>query len=305
MSPKPVRGGLTGIADMADSTGISKGRTMQMHSGRHLVLALAAITLGASDALMATEASLSKSPVALAVAHGECADAVKLVKRDVELNDGQSVFIAGRMLDEGLCVERNSAVATKFFAHAADMGGQAAQLDYAAKIGLGEGTAQDYAVAGGQCRTAGLDPEKHVSDYSLGFVCTMRGLTSRLLRESLPTDAFQTTAGAHARLEFNPAKGQLFVRAATSVTLGEPTVSSRIGLPLVNIKQEVEKAWHKALAKAPKPDATRLEDQLVEVILDLDMTMEQSTNSAQRRSAEDIRPLQTWDMLHSSMPTQQ
>jgi hypothetical protein len=278
---------------------------MQTYSSKHVVLALGAITLGANGAVMATESPLSQNPVALAVEHGECADAVKLVKRDIDLNVGQSVFIAGRMLDEGLCVERNSAMATKFFAHAADMGGQAAQLDYAAKVGLGEGTAQDYANAGSQCRTAGIDPEKHVSDYSLGFVCTMRGLTSRLLRESLPADAFQIPAGAHARLEFNPANGQLFVRAATRVTMTEPTVSSRIGMPLVNIQQVVEKAWHKALAKAPKPDATRLEDHLVEVILDLDMTMEQSTNAAQRRSPDDIQPLQTWDVLHSSMPTQQ
>ena len=277
---------------------------MQAHASRHFVRAIVTIALSSSCAAIASEESLAKSPVALAVAHGDCADAIKLVKRDIELNDGQSVFVAGRMLDEGLCVEKNSVVATKFFAHAAGLGEQAAQLDYAAKIGLGEGTAQDYANAGSQCRAAGIDPQNHVSDYALGYVCTVRGVAGRLLRESLPADAFQSTAGAHARLEFNPANGQLFVRAATRVTMSEPTIASRIGEPLVNIQQVVEKAWHKALAKAAKPDAARLADQLVEVILDLDMTLEQATNAAQRQAPGDIRPLESWDVLHSSMPSQ-
>lgn len=276
---------------------------MQAYASKYIVRAIVMIALSANCAAIASEVSLAKNPVALAVAHGDCVDAIKLVKRDIELNDSQSVFVAGRMLDEGLCVERNSSVAAKFFAHAAGLGELAAQLDYAAKIGLGEGTAQDYANAGNQCRAAGIDPQNHLSDYALGYVCTVRGLASRLLRESLPVDTFQTTAGAHARLEFNPANGQLFVRAATRVTMSEPTVASRIGLPLVNIQLVVEKAWHKALVKASKPDTARLEDQLVEVILDLDMTLEQSTNSVQRQKSADIRPLATWDVLHSSMPT--
>ncbi len=278
---------------------------MQTNFNKRCTQALLAIVLSASCAVMATEASLSQSAVALAVKHGECADAVKLLKHDIEMNDSQSVFIGGRMLDEGLCVAKNAEVATKFFAQAANMGDQAARLDYAAKIGLGEGIAQDYASAGSQCRTAGIDPQKHLSDYALGFVCTVRGLTSRLLRASLPADAFQTTAGARARLEFNPATGQLFVRASTRVTAGESTTATRIGPPIVNIQQEVQNAWNKALRKALKPDAARLEDQLVEVILDLDMTLEQATNAVHRQTSEDIRPLATWDTTQSPMPTRQ
>jgi hypothetical protein len=120
----------------------------------------------------------------------------------------------------------------------------------------------------------------------------------------LPADTFQKTAGAHARLEFNPVPGQLFVRAATPIAEGEPSVASRIRLPLVDIKKVVENAWHKALEKAAKPDAARLENQLVEVILDLDLTLEQSANLAHRQSPEDIRPLESWDISHTANPGQ-
>lgn len=276
---------------------------MQAHLREQLVLALAVYALGAPQGALAIDAPLSQNPVATAISHGECADALKLVKHDIELNNSQSVFIAGRMLDEGLCVKRNTEVATAFFAHAAGMGYPGAQLDYGAKIGLGDGIAQDYASAGSQCRAAGLDTQKQLSDYALGYVCTVRALTSRLLRESLPANTFVKAAGARARLEFNPAAGQLFVRASSPITEGEPSVASRIALPLVNIKKEVEKAWRTAVDKAAKPDATRLENQLVEVILDLDLTMEQSSNAARRQASEDIRPIQNWDVQSNPMPS--
>ncbi len=277
---------------------------MRTHQIGHFMLASLAIVLGANLAIASTETPLSQNAVAMAVAHGNCTDAVKQAKQDVEANQPQSIFIAGRMLDEGLCVEKNSAAAAKFFAHAGELGEQAAQLDYVAKVGLGEGATQDYADAGKRCRSAGLDAQNHVSDYALGYVCTLRGLTGRMLRETLPADAFQTTSGARARVEFNPSSGQLFVRASSKLTTSEPTVGSRIGVPLVNIQQVVEKTWQKAQEKATKPDATRVENQLVEVVLDLDLTLEQSSNARQRKVADDIRPLESWDTIHSSMPTQ-
>jgi hypothetical protein len=276
-----------------------------MHTYRKVRYGVAslAVVLGAGYASATTETPLAQNPIAIAVGHGNCTEAVTQVKRDVEANEPQSVFIAGRMLDEGLCVEKNAKAAAKFFAHAAELGVPAAQLDYVVKIGLGEGATQDYSDAGKRCRSAGLDAQNHLSDYSLGYVCTLRGLTSRLLRESLPADTFQTISGARARLEFNPASGQLFVRASSRVTASEPTVSSRIGQPLVNIQQVVDKAWHKAQDMVSKPDTTHLEDQLFEVVLDLDMTMEQSSNARQKKVPDEIRPLESWDTIHSPMPT--
>jgi|GEM_PF-1374627 len=276
---------------------------MRTFSNSCLMFASLAVALGAGPAFATTETPLAQNAIAVAVGHGNCTEAVTQVKRDVEANEPQSVFIAGRMLDEGLCVEKNGKAAAKFFAHAADLGVSAAQLDYVAKVGLGEGATQDYADAGKRCRAAGLDAQNHLSDYSLGYVCTLRGLASRMLRESLPADTFQTISGARARLEFNPASGQLFVRASSRVTASEPTVSSRIGQPLVNIQQVVDKAWHKAQDTVSKPDTAHLEDQLFEVVLDLDMTMEQSSNARQKKASDDIRPLESWDSIHTAMPT--
>lgn len=271
-------------------------------TGRYMLASLT-VALGAGTAFAITEVPLSQNAIAIAVGHGNCTEAVTQVKRDVEANEPQSVFIAGRMLDEGLCVEKNSKAAAKFFAHAAELGEPAAQLDYVTKIGLGEGATQDYADAGKRCRAAGLDAQNLLSDYSLGYVCTLRGLTSRLLRESLPADTFQTIGGARARLEFNPSSGQLLVRASSRVTASEPSVGSRIGQPIVNIQQVVDKAWHKAQDTLSKPDATHLEDKQFEVVLDLDMTLEQSSNARQKKAADDIRPLESWDSIHSAMPT--
>ena len=276
---------------------------MQVHSGNYLVVALAVYALGAPRGALAIDAPLSQNPAAMAVGRGECADALALVKRDIELNDAQSVFIAGRMIDEGLCMKRNSTLATTFFGHAARLGDAGAQLEYGAKIGLGEGVAQDYAGAGSQCRAAGLDPQKQLSDYALGYVCTVRALASRLLRETLPSNTFVKAAGARARLEFNPAAGQMSVKASSPIAEGEPSVASRIALPLVNIRKEVEKAWRKAVDQAAKPDAARLENQPVEVLLDLDLTMEQSSNAARRQVSEDIRPIQNWDVQSNPMPS--
>jgi hypothetical protein len=42
--------------------------------------------------------------------------------------------------------------------------------DYAAKVGLGVGTEQDYARAGELCRAAGVDDQKQLSAAALGRV---------------------------------------------------------------------------------------------------------------------------------------
>ncbi len=256
--------------------------------------------LGGTTAAFGTDLPIAKNPVVLAVAKGDCPAAAKFINRDVQANDGQTAFIAGRMLDEGLCLLRNPELAGAFYSRSADLGERAAQLDYAAKIGLGEGTTQDYAVAGNLCRTAGIDPQNRVLNYSLGYACTVRALVGRKLRESLPGNTFQNISGAAARVEFNPASGQLLVRAMSKVSVGESSTGSRIAPPLVDVPREIDKAWRQALTIAPKPDAALLENAPVEVLLDLDMTLEQGHKAAQRKSPDQIRSLESWDLARSS-----
>jgi len=42
----------------------------------------------------------------------------------------------------------------------------------------------------------------------------------------------------------------------------------------VNAHDEINSAWRNAMASVPKPDATRLDDQAVELSLDVDTTLE-------------------------------
>jgi TPR repeat protein len=101
---------------------------------------LAAIALGLGLTRLASATALSSHPLIVAVRLGDCNAAVKLVNPIVNSNDDQTAFLAGRMLDEGICVKKDPVAATDFFARAADLGDKSAALDYATKVGLGTGT---------------------------------------------------------------------------------------------------------------------------------------------------------------------
>lgn len=228
----------------------------------------------------------SLTPLVVAVRHGDCVAAVKLVNSGASSNDDQTVFVAGRMLDEGLCVKKDPVAATQYFAHAADLGNRSARLDYAAKVGLGEGTGQSYEVAGDTCRTAGLDPQAKLSHYSLGYACTVLGVAGRLLRETLPQGAFLPGTGT-ALVEFNPVSAQeISIRATPKVGRSDRSTASYVTHPLVDAQKEIKKAWRDALAAVPKPDAARLDSEIVELAIDVDMTLEASREAAQRSGTE-------------------
>jgi hypothetical protein len=237
------------------------------------VVGLTALALGASFARPAATAALLTHPIVIAVRHGACNSAVKLVNPRVNSNDDQTAFLAGRMLDEGICVHKDSDAATDFFARAADLGNHLAILDYATQIGLGEGAAQDYERAGHICHAAGLDPDGQVAPYSLGYACTVSGVAGRLLRIALPEGAFRSDTGA-VLVEFTPAVAAMRIRGIPQVTPGAAPTGTNVRPLLVNAHQEIEKAWSKALAVVPKPDASRLGNEAVVLSIDVDMTLE-------------------------------
>jgi len=223
----------------------------------------------------------SLPPLVVAVRHADCAAAVKLVNAEGSAKDDRTAFVAGRMLDEGLCVKKDPDAATGYFARAVDLGNRNAGLDYAAKVGLGEGTAQSYEVAGDVCRKAGLDPRDSLSQYSLGYACTVLGVAGKLLRETLPRGAFLPRSAA-ARVEFSPASTDIRILATPEVARGDAATGSQITRPLVDAQKEIKKAWRDALAAVPKPDATRLDNRSVEFPLDVDMTLEAGRDAARR-----------------------
>ena len=258
-------------------------------------LFLVAITLGVGLTSLASGTALSSHPVVVAIRRGDCAAAVKLLNPDVTLNDDQTAFLTGRMLDEGICVQKNPAAAAHFFARATDLGDKNAELDYGAKVGLGDGTKQSYERAGDLCRDAGLDPEARLSRYSLGYACTVRSVAGELLRETLPKGAFYGATAA-VLVEFSPASAEMRIRSTPHVRLGDAATGSNMRMPLVNAQWEIEKAWRNAVAAVPKPDAAQLDNQAVQLSLDVDMTLEVGSE-ASRNSAQPFRSLAPGDVM--------
>jgi hypothetical protein len=232
--------------------------------------------------VFASAASLSSDPIVVAVKHDDCAKAVALVNARVASGDNDATFLAGRMLDEGICMQKDPVQAADYFTHAVDQGDQSAMLDHAAKLGLGVGTDPSYERAGDICRSAGLDPQRRLSPYSLGYACTVTGMAARLLRETLPKGAFHPGA---IIVNFNPASGEMHIKTTPEVGRGDAPTGSSLRPPLIDAPREINKSWGDAVAAAPKPDGAQLDNRSVELTLDVDMTLE-----AGRNPTRDMQP---------------
>lgn len=242
---------------------------------------IAAVALPAGGA---NSTSLLSDPIAKAVRRADCSRAVEDLNSEVKSSDSATaLFIAGRMLDEGICVKKDPGSATDFFGRSADLGNQSAAIDYAAKVGLGEGTPQDYLRAGDICHKSGrVDTQGRLSFYSLGYACTVGGIASRMLRETLPKGAFRLPT-APAIVEFVPASARMRIISAPESMRGQAPTGSYHSEPLVNTRDAIEKAWREALAAAPKPDAANLGTEVVQLPIDLDTTLEGSSNGAPQK----------------------
>jgi hypothetical protein len=250
---------------------------------------LVVTAVGVLFTTIALASFLPSNSIVIAVRRGDCAAAVRLINPDVKSNDAETAFLAGRLLDEGVCVHQDRVAAAHYFARAAELGNRDAALDFAAKVGLGEGTDQDYQRAGELCRAAGIDPQGRFSSYSLGYACTLRGISGRLLRKTLPPGAFKPMAGAVVGLEFTPASGQMRVLRTPHVGTADAQTGTFVSHPLINAPQEIDNAWRGAVAAAPRPETARLDNQPLELSLDVDATL-----AAQRQDgqARDLQPFQ-------------
>jgi hypothetical protein len=245
---------------------------MEQNINCRSAVALASIALSAIAS--AATATLAADPIVLAVRHGMCSKAIDELNAETELKDGSTaLFVGARMLDEGICVKQDRELATRFYARSMEMGEPNAALEYAAKIGLGEGEPQDYLRAGDLCHTAGLDPRGSMSFYSLGYACTVRGVVGRMLRETLPKGAFRLPTSP-AVVEFSPGSSQWRIVSMPKAERAEARTGANIGVPLVNTQEVIEKAWRGALAAVPKPEAANLGSGMVEMTIDMDLTLE-------------------------------
>jgi hypothetical protein len=241
---------------------------------------LAAMTLPAS-ASAARAASPPARDVVKAVARGDCDAAVHLANEGLRSNDAQTIFLIGRMFAEGICIEPDAAAATSYFSHAAAQGLAAAEVEYGLQVGLGAGVEQSYERAGELCQKGGLERQGGGSSlYSLGYVCTVRGLVSRRLRETLPRGAFVPGSRA-ARVSFNPASGVMQIRSTPRVaSVPDTTTGTFVQRPLIDARSDIDKEWRDAMSAVPKPDAALLENEGTELSLDLEITIEGGGPSA-------------------------
>jgi len=232
----------------------------------------------------------------IAIHHGDCVGAVKLVDPEISANDGQTAFLAGRMLDEGVCVQKDPVTATLYFARAADVGNKPATIDYGAKIGLGEGTDQSYERAGIVCRTGGLDPDAKVPTYALGYACTVGAVAGERLRESLPKGAFRSNAGTLV-VAFSPASGAMSIKSTPQVGVAQTSTGSNLRSPLIDAPQEINKAWREAVTAAPKPDPAHLDDETILLPIDVDMTLELGREVLNRLDSRNFGTLMRGDFV--------
>jgi hypothetical protein len=237
------------------------------------IAALAGLA-GAGPAALAKGGSLPDHPVAVAIKKGDCDAAIDLVKKGMAENDAQAAFLGGRMLEEGICVVENRPAAARFFEIAAGEGDQAASLELAAEVGMGEGSDQNYEKAGELCRSAGIDPQAHLSSYALGYACTVRGVAGRILRQTLPPRAFRPNSGDMV-VQFEPASSQMRIQSTPKAARNlDATTGSNLGAHRVDAEAEVKRAWKQAMALVPKPDSPRLGSQPIELALDFEMVLE-------------------------------
>jgi hypothetical protein len=240
--------------------------------------------------------TLAAHPVVIAVRHGDCAGAVKLINSEVSSIDEQTAFVAGRMLDEGVCVRKDPVAAAQYFARAADLGDKPATIDYGAKIGLGEGAEQSYERAGIVCRSGGLDPQARLPTYALGYACTVGALAGELLRESLPKGAFRSNAGTLV-VDFSPASGAMTIKSTPQVGVADTSTGSNLRSPLIDAPREINKAWRNALDAVPKPDPAHLDGETILLPIDVDMTLEVGREALNRLDSRNLGTLMRGDFV--------
>jgi hypothetical protein len=221
-------------------------------------------------------AGFASDPAVNAVRHRDCSRAIRevnAVAANPDVAHAFTLFIGGRMLDEGICAQKAPDEAAKYLARSAQLGTTEANLELAAVIGMGQSVPQDYVSAGHACHDAGVDPNGLLPFYSVGYACTVSGVASRLLRTSLPKGAFRLPTQP-AVVEFNPVNSELRIVSTPEPQRGEVPLGSIIGPSLVDPAQAISKAFRDALTAVPKPDAESLSNQPIRLVLDLDITLE-------------------------------
>jgi len=189
----------------------------------------------------------------------DCEQSVKILQAGVDAKDPEALYSAGRLYDEGACVKQDNETAATLLLQAAKAGHADARLRVAVKVGLGEGTQQDYALAGSLLRGAEL-PVKvdgEVNDYTLGYAFTaLRTMQHDFLYPKVLAD--QRVIGS-AEIKFD-SKGANFEYGSfrRSANSDQPPVGTRVDKARASMAEAFTLAGTTALSRMKKPDPAQL-----------------------------------------------
>lgn len=206
-----------------------------------------------------------------ALRRSDCQVAIDNLNKGITAKEADAFFWAGRFLDTGACVGRDKPQAAEMFNAAVILGNERARIELGGKIGLGVGFPQSYEKAGEIFRSAGIDGQKRSNLYSLGYAGTLRAAAADDMFARLPSDLVQAGFSGEIFVDFQPASGKINVRLGPQFAM---RVDSRTGSNLrrsrVEVLDVVEEAWSDAMKVVPKPDAGRLDNEVVTIPITID-----------------------------------
>jgi len=206
-----------------------------------------------------------------ALRRSDCQVAVDSLNKGITAKEADAFFWAGRFLDTGACVGIDKPQAAAMFNAAVILGNERARVELGGKIGLGVGFAQSYEEAGEVFRSAGIDAQKRSNLYSLGYAGTLRAAAADDVFARLPNDLVQAGFSGEIFVDFQPASGKINVRLGPQFAMRvDARTGSNIRRSRVEILNVVEDAWSEAMKVVPKPDASRLDNEIVTIPITID-----------------------------------
>jgi len=201
-----------------------------------------------------------------ALRRSDCQVAVENLNKGIAAREADAFFWAGRFLDAGACVGIDKPQAAEMFDVAVQLGNERARIELGGKHGLGIGFPQSYEMAGEVFRSAGLDPQKRSSRYSLGYAGTLRAAAAEQLFARIPGDLIHAGFSGEIYVDFQSASGKVNVRLGPQFAMRtDARTGSNLRRSRVEILNVVEDAWADAMKVVPKPDAAKLDNELITI----------------------------------------
>jgi len=186
-----------------------------------------------------------------AIDAGDCKAAGDAINAGLARNDAEAFFYAGLLYDQSGCVDHDPARAARLYSRAIAAGYHDAGPYLGLLYGLGQGVAQDYAMAHrafhADDAAAGDSASSPVEQTALGYGETLAQLALREV--SYPTSANRNGIEGTVDVVLAPTSGRIdFDRVHIGIEVGSMIPRTH------DFTDQIEAAYRSAMAKAPRPD---------------------------------------------------